>query len=94
MEYYTYILASKHRGTLYIGVTSDLIRRVYEHRNKLVRGFTNKYSVNMLVYYEECSDVQTAIKREKQLRAWRRSWKVDLIEKENSRWEDLYQTMI
>ncbi len=89
--YYIYILASKRNGTLYIGVTNNLTRRVYEHKNNLVEGFTKKYGVHMLVYYEQASDVNTAIQREKQLKKWKRAWKLALIEKENIHWEDLYE---
>jgi len=82
-SYYVYILASKRNGTLYIGITSDLIKRVYEHKNNLVDGFTKKYKIHNLVYFEETNDVQSAIKREKQIKAWKRSWKIELIESKN-----------
>lgn len=88
--YYIYILASKRYGTLYIGITSDLKRRVYEHREKLADGFTKTYEVSMLVWYESTENVESAIKKEKQLKAWKREWKVDLIEKSNLEWRDLY----
>ncbi len=87
-QYYVYIMAS-HRGTLYIGVTNDLIRRVYEHQNKLTGGFTARYNVSKLVYYESTEDVTSAIAREKQIKGWRRSKKVDLIESKNLYWVDL-----
>ncbi|OGL72777.1 hypothetical protein A3F28_01890 [Candidatus Uhrbacteria bacterium RIFCSPHIGHO2_12_FULL_57_11] len=87
--YYVYILASKPNGTLYIGVTSDLIRRVYEHKTGAVPGFTKQYGVHRLVYYEMTSDVHTAIEREKQLKKWNRAWKIDLIERTNLDWRDL-----
>ncbi|MBN2283005.1 MAG: GIY-YIG nuclease family protein [Deltaproteobacteria bacterium] len=93
-QYYVYILASKRNGTLYIGVTSDIIKRVYEHKNCLVDGFTAKYNVNVLVYYEIHEDVTAAITREKQLKKWRRAWKVSLIEKENPAWGDLYYDLL
>jgi putative endonuclease len=93
-SFYVYILASKKNGTIYIGITSDLIKRVYEHKNNLVEGFTEKYNVHTLVYYEECSDIYEAIKREKQLKKWNRKWKIDLIEKLNPEWEDLYYKLI
>ncbi|MFO8009239.1 MAG: GIY-YIG nuclease family protein [Dehalococcoidia bacterium] len=93
-EYYVYILSSKRNGTLYIGVTNDLIRRVYEHRNGNVAGFTRDYGVNRLVHYEKCGDVREAITREKQLKNWRRRWKVDLIQQENPDWKDLYDDII
>ena len=88
-KYYVYILASKHNGTLYIGVTNDLIRRVYEHKNDLNNGFTKKYGVHRLVYYEQYDEVVNAIQREKQLKKWNRQWKIELIEKENPEWKDL-----
>lgn len=93
-RYFVYILASKRNGTLYIGVTSDLIRRVYEHRNKLLPGFTTKYNVGMLVYLEEFSDIESAICREKQLKKWNRKWKLDLIEEWNPDWKDLYEGLL
>jgi putative endonuclease len=89
-QYYVYILASKRNGTLYIGVTSDLVKRVYEHKNDLVSGFTKKYHVHNLVYYETTEDIDSAIKREKQLKKWKRKWKIELIERENPEWKDLY----
>ena len=88
--YYTYILASKRNGTVYVGVTSDLVKRVYQHRNNLVDGFTSKYQVHRLVYYEQHRDVLSAIHREKRLKEWQRKWKLALIEKHNSKWRDLY----
>jgi len=87
---YVYIMASKKNGTLYIGVTADLKKRVYKHKNKLVQGFTNKYNINKLVYYEIFDNIQEAITREKILKKWNRQWKIELIEKQNSKWEDLY----
>lgn len=91
--YYIYILASKRNGTLYIGVTSDLKRRIYEHKEKLIAGFTKKYNVTMLVWYESTEDVESAIRKEKQLKAWRRTWKIRLIEENNKEWKDLYFDM-
>jgi putative endonuclease len=88
--YYVYILASKIGGTLYIGVTNDLVRRVYEHREKLAQGFTKKYDVARLVYFEEHADIEAAIMREKRLKKWNRAWKVRLIEGSNPNWDDLY----
>jgi putative endonuclease len=88
--YYVYILASRIGGTLYVGVTSDLVRRVYQHREKLVKGFTKKYGVNRLVYYEAYGDVTAAIQREKQIKKWNRAWKIKLIEERNPNWDDLY----
>jgi putative endonuclease len=85
-----YILASKRNGTLYIGVTSDLVKRVWQHKNDVVEGFTKKYGVHMLVYYEMHADMTEAIRREKQLKKWNRAWKIELIEKENPQWRDLW----
>jgi len=85
-----YIMASKKNGTLYIGVTSDLVKRIYEHKLDLIDGFTKKYAVHLLVYYETIESAEIAISREKQLKAWKRDWKIQLIEKENPKWEDLY----
>ena len=90
MPYYVYILASRPRGTLYIGVTNDLVRRVYEHRNDLIGGFTAQHAVHRLVYYEVYDDVHAAISREKRLKRWRRSWKIELIERDNPHWIDLF----
>ena len=92
-SYYVYILASQRNGTPYIGITNDLIRRVYEHKNDLVDGFTKKYKVHSLVYYEQCDDVESAITREKRLKKWNRKWKLELIEKENPQWRDLYEDL-
>ena len=92
-HYYVYILASKRNGTLYIGVTSDLARRVWEHKTKLTKGFTEKYNVDKLVYYEIYQDIDLAIKREKRLKDWDRQWKLHLIEKNNPYWRDLYETL-
>ena len=89
-HFYVYILASKVGGTLYIGVTNDLIRRVAEHRLKVVEGFTEKYDVARLVYFEQFDDPENAIKREKRLKKWNRAWKVRLIEQSNPNWDDLY----
>lgn len=88
--YYIYILSNKYNNVLYVGVTSDLVRRVYEHKNKLVDGFTQRYNVYKLVYFEDTSDVNTAIAREKQLKNWRKDKKLDLINKNNSEFKDLY----
>lgn len=89
-SYYVYLLASKRNGTLYISVTNDLIRRTWEHRNGLVEGFTKKYGVHILVWYEVHQNVHVAIAREKQLKGWNRAWKIRLIEKNNSGWNALY----
>ena len=93
-KFYVYILASKRNGTLYIGVTNDLIRRVYEHKNDLTDGFTKKYGVHLLVCYEQYEEIENAILREKQLKKWNRQWKKELIEKENPEWNDLYIRLI
>jgi putative endonuclease len=90
MQYYVYILASDLGGTLYIGVTNDLVRRVHEHKTKAADGFTKKYGVDRLVYFEAFSDVKFAIQREKQLKKWNRAWKVRLIEEVNPNWDDQY----
>jgi putative endonuclease len=91
--YYVYILASRIGGTLYIGVTSDLVRRVYQHREKFVKGFTERYTVARLVYFEQFCEVGAAIHREKQLKRWNRAWKVRLIEEKNPNWSDLYPSI-
>lgn len=91
---YVYILASKKNGTLYVGVTSDLIKRVYEHRNELVDGFTKKHKVHLLVYFEQFEDIEYAIRREKQIKHWRRDWKLETIEENNPKWEDLYDGLL
>lgn len=88
-KYFVYILTNTH-FTLYIGVTNNLIRRVYEHKHKFVKGFTKKYSVNKLIYFEEYLDIQEAILREKRLKHWNRDWKIQLIEKFNPELKDLY----
>jgi putative endonuclease len=87
-HYYVYIMTNRSR-TLYTGVTNDLVRRVYEHQHKLVEGFTKKYNITMLVYYEETSDVRAALVREKQIKGWLRAKKVALIESMNPKWDDL-----
>ena len=92
--YSVYILASKRNGTLYIGVTANLIKRVYEHKNHLVDGFTKKYNIHNLVYYETTEDISSAIRREKQIKKWKRKWKIELIEKKNPNWRDLYFDLI
>ena len=89
-SFYVCILASRIGGTLYIGVTNDLVRRVAEHKLKLTKGFTKKYDVNMLVYFEQFEDAENAIRREKQLKKYNRAWKIRLIEELNPNWDDLY----
>ena len=91
---YVYILASKRNGTLYIGVTSDLAERIRKHKEGTFKGFTEQYGVGRLVYFEEHSDVRDAIAREKQLKKWRRAWKLRLIEKQNPEWDDLYDQLV
>ena len=88
-----YILASKRNGTLYIGVTSDLAKRVWEHKNHLAEGFTRKYGVDRLVYHETHETAESAIAREKKLKKWNRAWKIRLIEKDNPNWHDLYEKL-
>ena len=92
-ESYIYLLANKHNNVLYTGVTSDLIRRVYEHKNKLVKGVTQKYNVDRPVYYEACENIVVAIEREKQIKAWSRKKKDDLINALNPEWDDLYRSI-
>ena len=92
-SFYVYILASRIGGTLYIGVTNDLVRRVAEHRLKSVKGFTKKYEVDKLVYFEQFDDAENAIKREKQLKKYNRAWKIRLIEESNPDWDDLYSSI-
>jgi len=87
--YYVYILASQRNGTLYVGVTNDLVRRMYEHKNNLIGGFTKQYQVHVLVHYERYRDVTAAIAREKQIKKWNRAWKIELIERDNPEWKDL-----
>ena len=89
-----YALASKKNGTLYIGVTSDLVKRIWEHKNDQVEGFTKKYGVHLLVFYEIHEDMASAIQREKQLKKWNRDWKIRLIEKDNPAWKDLYDSLV
>lgn len=93
-EYYVYILASQKYGTLYVGVTNDLVRRMYEHKNDMVEGFTKKYQVNQLVYYEQTGQIQSAIMVEKRMKKWRRQWKIELIEAYNPEWKDLYFDLV
>ena len=92
-QFYVYILASKRNGTLYIGVTSDLVRRVEQHKTKLFPGFTERYGVAQLVHFEIHASAQSAMVREKQLKKWNRAWKIRLIEESNPRWDDLYDAI-
>ena len=93
-QYYVYILASKRNGTLYIGMSNNLARRVWEHKHDVVEGFTKKYGVHRLVWYETADSPQAAILREKQLKKWNRAWKLSLIEKMNPDWKDLYDEIV
>ena len=93
-QYYVYILTSQKHGTLYTGVTSDLVGRVYQHKAGSVEGFTKRYKVHCLVYYEIHDDVYSAITREKQIKKWRRAWKIRMIEERNPDWDDLYEQLI
>ena len=92
-QYFIYILASKRNGTLYIGVTNNLLERVNQHKNNLVDGFTKKYDVHNLVHYEAYKNIGDAIAREKSMKKWKRKWKLELIESSNPNWEDLYYTL-
>lgn len=91
--YYVYILANKKNGTLYIGITSSLKKRIHQHKNGVADGFTKKYNIKLLVYYETFEYVYAALYREKQLKNWNRKWKIELIEKENPKWRDLYDDL-
>ena len=93
MSYYVYILASQRNGTLYIGMTNDLVRRTREHKNDVVEGFTKRHQVHTLVWFEATEDAAAAILREKQIKKWNRRWKLELIEKQNPRWLDLYDSI-
>jgi putative endonuclease len=93
MSYYVYILASRKDGAIYIGVTSDIVRRIYDHRTKAVPSFTSKYNITRLVWFEIYDDPISAISREKELKKWKRSWKVELIEAQNPEWNDLYESI-
>jgi putative endonuclease len=88
--FYVYLLASRKQGTLYLGVTRDLVRRIYQHREKLTPGFTSRYDIRRLVWFEVYDDPVNAIEREKEIKKWRRAWKIALIEKDNPDWRDLY----
>ncbi len=94
MAYFVYILASQKNGTLYVGVTNDLIRRIHEHKQHLVDGFTDRYQVKNLVWFDQTASIQEAIAYEKRLKHWKREWKIALIEKENPNWLDLYPSIL
>ena len=89
-----YLLVNRKRGTLYLGVTSDIVKRVWEHKNNLVEGFTKKHSIHQLVWYEQHADVKSAIEREKSMKKWKRDWKIALIEEQNPEWCDLYKSLL
>ncbi|MEY4463960.1 MAG: hypothetical protein RLZZ81_931 [Pseudomonadota bacterium] len=93
-EYYVYILSNKCDGTLYIGVTSDIIKRVWQHKQRIIKGFTTKYNLDKLVYFEQFNDINLAISREKRLKEYKRKWKLDLVETNNPNWHDLYEDII
>lgn len=93
-SYFVYILASGRNGTLYVGVTSDLVGRVWEHKEKVFRGFTARYGVNKLIWFEEYSDISEAIWREKKIKKWKRAWKLDLFRDTNPDWHDLYPGLV
>ena len=93
-SYFVYILASKKNGALYIGVTNDICRRVYEHKEKLIAGFTEKYNVSRLVYVEEFDNINEALHREKCIKKWNRKWKLRIIEEQNPDWNDLYENIL
>ena len=89
-----YILASKRNGTLYTGVTSDLVKRIWEHKNDIMEGFTKRYSVHRLVWYELHENMESAILKEKRIKGWKRMWKLQLIERDNPNWQDLYHNIV
>jgi len=93
-NFFVYILASKKNGTLYVGVTSNLVQRIWQHKEGVLDGFTKQYDVKDLVYYELHESAESAIRREKRLKEWQRKWKLDLIEKENPKWNDLYHAIL
>ena len=88
-----YLLANQRNGTLYIGVTSDIVKRIWEHKNDAVEGFTKRYGVHTLVWYEMHETMESAISREKTIKGWKRKWKLELIEKDNPQWTDLYNSL-
>ncbi len=93
-DYYIYILSNKKNGTLYLGVTNNLVKRVYEHKQNFVEGFTKRYNIHRLVYYEQSNDSYSAIQLEKRIKKWKREWKIELIERFNPGWKDLYYDLI
>jgi len=93
MGYHVYILASRKDGAIYVGITNDIVRRIYEHRTKVIQGFTSKYNITRLVWFEIYNDPISAISLEKELKKWKRAWKVQLIEAQNPQWDDLYESI-
>ena len=93
-QFYVYILASRYKGTFYVGVTSDLVSRVYQHKEQETEGFTARHNVHRLVWFEEHSTAEAAIRREKRLKRWNRDWKIRMIEEENPKWDDLYYHLL
>ena len=93
-HYYVYILSNKRNGTLYTGITSDLIKRIWQHKNESAEGFTKQYGLKRLVHFEQYQDVKEAILREKRIKKWNRQWKINLIEQNNPNWDDLYQKLV
>ena len=93
-HYFIYILTNKKRGVLYIGITGNLIKRIWEHKNKVINGFSKKYNTGKLVYVEDYTDPESAILREKRLKKWKRNWKIKLIESKNPEWKDLYNNLL
>ncbi len=92
-HFYVYIMTNKKHGTMYIGVTSNIIKRIWEHKNHVVKGFTEKYNLDKLVYYEVHDNAESAIRKEKRLKEWQRLWQVDLVDKFNPEWHDLYDSI-
>ena len=93
-QFFVYIMSNRKKGILYIGVTSNLVARISQHKNELIEGFTKKYHLHNLIYYEVHENAESAITREKHLKQWKRNWKIDLIEKMNPQWRDFYQDII
>ena len=91
---WVYLLTNRRNGTLYVGVTSDLVKRVYEHKAKLVAGFSERYGIDKLVWFEETPSIEAAIERDKQIKEWKRNWKLELIERSNPYWNDLYDRIL
>jgi putative endonuclease len=94
MNCFVYMMASSRNGTLYVGVTSDLVKRVFQHKNDVADGFTKKYRVHDLVWFESTPSIEEAVRKEKQIKDWKRAWKIELIEKENPEWRDLYADIL